>query len=119
MRFMVWEIVLGVGSEEQMDVVRHHDEGMEFVVAFGAVVLEGFEEEFGVVRELEEAVAIVSDGGDEEGAFRGDSRGDGHGRSLWVVRAVVKEERRAFGRAGARSARLIYGMRERMPFRSA
>ena len=29
-------------------MVGHDDEGVEFVVAFGAVVLEGFEEEFGV-----------------------------------------------------------------------
>ena len=32
------------GGEEEVDVVGHDDEGVEFVVAFAAVVLEGFEE---------------------------------------------------------------------------
>ena len=31
-------------SEEQVDVIWHDDEGMEFVVALAAVVLEGIEE---------------------------------------------------------------------------
>jgi hypothetical protein len=35
------------GGEEKVNVVGHDDEGVEFVVAFAAVVLEGFEEEFG------------------------------------------------------------------------
>lgn len=39
-------------GEKQVDVVGHDDEGVEFVVSFGAVVLEGFEEEFGVVLDL-------------------------------------------------------------------
>ena len=99
-------------------MVGHDDEGVEFIVSFGAVALEGFEEEFGVAGELEKTATVIADGGDEEGAFRGGSRGDGHGGSLWVARAVVKEERRAFGRAGTRSARLVYGTRERVPFRS-
>jgi hypothetical protein len=42
-----------------MDVVGHDYEGVEEVVLFGAVVLEGFEEEVGVARNLEEAAAIV------------------------------------------------------------
>jgi hypothetical protein len=32
-------------SEEQVEVVGHDDEGVELVVAFGSVVLEGFDEE--------------------------------------------------------------------------
>jgi hypothetical protein len=44
-------------SEKQVEVVGHDDEGVEFVVSFGSVVLEGFDEEFGVAFDLEEAVA--------------------------------------------------------------
>jgi len=52
---------------------------VEFVSAFGAVMLEGFEEELGVCGELEEASAVVGDGGDEEGPGLGGSWRDGHG----------------------------------------
>jgi hypothetical protein len=69
--FVVW-------GEEQVGVVGHDDEGVEFVCAFGAVVLEGFEEEFGVRGDLEEAATIVGDGGDEESAFVRGSPRDGH-----------------------------------------
>jgi hypothetical protein len=51
-----------------MDVVGHDDEGVEFVVAFRSVVLEGFDEEFGVAFDLEEAAAVVGSAGDEEGS---------------------------------------------------
>lgn len=51
-------------------------------------MLQGFEEEIGVARELEDTAAVVGDGGEEEGALRGGSRGACHGVSLWVVRAV-------------------------------
>ena len=68
----------GVRGEEQVNVVGHDDEGVEFVCSFGAVVLEGFEEEFGVRGELEEAATVVGDGGDEECAGGGGSRRDGH-----------------------------------------
>jgi len=40
-------------GEDEVDVVGHDDEGVEFVVAFAAIVLEGFEEEFGVRGNLE------------------------------------------------------------------
>ena len=53
------------GCEEQVDVVGHDDEGVKFVVAFAAVVLERFEEEFGVACDLEEASAVVGAAGDE------------------------------------------------------
>ena len=43
----------GLWSEEEMDVVGHDDEGVEEVVAFGAVVLEGSEEEFAVAGSWE------------------------------------------------------------------
>lgn len=66
----------GVRGEKKVDVVGHDDEGAEFVCAFGAVVLEGFEEEFRVRRDLEEAAAIVGDGGDEECAGGGGSLRD-------------------------------------------
>ena len=35
------------GCEEQVDVVGHDDEGVEFVETLSATALEGFEEEFG------------------------------------------------------------------------
>jgi len=55
-------------GEEEVDVVRHDDEGVEFVVAFRSVVLEGFDEEFGVALDLKEAAAVVGSAGDEEGS---------------------------------------------------
>ena len=44
---------LAVRREEQMRVVGHDDEGVEFVVAHGAIVLKGFEQELGVTGDLE------------------------------------------------------------------
>ena len=55
-------------GEEEMDVVGHDDEGVEFVMAFGSVVLEGFDEEFGVAFDLKEAASVVGSAGDEEGS---------------------------------------------------
>ena len=49
-------------------MVRHDDEGVESIEALGAVVLERFEEELGVLFGLEEASSFVCDCGDEEGA---------------------------------------------------
>jgi len=54
--------------EKQVDVIGHDDEGVEFVVSFGAIVLEGFDEEFGVAFDLEETAAVVGSAGDQEGA---------------------------------------------------
>lgn len=51
--------------EEKMDVVGHDDEGVKLVVAFGLVVLEGFDEKFGRALDLEETAAIVSSACDE------------------------------------------------------
>jgi hypothetical protein len=58
-----WEIG---GGDEEMDVVGHDDEGVEFVEALMSVVLEGFEEEAGGGFDLEEAAALRGDGGEEE-----------------------------------------------------
>ena len=69
---------LGVWGEEKVGVVGHDAEGVEFVCALGAVVLEGFEEEFGVRGDLEEAAAVAGDGGDEECAGGGGSLRDCH-----------------------------------------
>ena len=69
------------GGEDEMDVVGHQDERVEEIV--GAVVFEGFEEEFGVVVDLEDAATVVADGGDEEGACGGGSLRDCHWGSLW------------------------------------
>ena len=54
------------GGKEQMDVVGHDDECVEFEEALGAVVLQGAEEETGVSADLEEAAALLGDGGEEE-----------------------------------------------------
>ena len=54
-------------GEEEVDVVGHDDEGVEFEVAREAIVLEGFEEERGVGFELEEGVAVGCRAGDEVG----------------------------------------------------
>ena len=56
----------GLRREKEMDVVGHDDEGVEFVLAFRSVVLEGFDEEIGVGGELEEAASVVGSAGDEE-----------------------------------------------------
>jgi hypothetical protein len=48
-----------LGREEQVDVVGHHYIGVELVVAFFAIVLEGLEEEFCVRCLLEEPSAVV------------------------------------------------------------
>ena len=64
--------------EEQVDVVRHDDEGVEFVMAFAAVVLEGFEEELGVDGLLEESSSVPGLGADEEGSVACCSTGDSH-----------------------------------------
>nr|WP_049789205.1 hypothetical protein [Granulicella tundricola] len=81
-----------------MDVVGHDDEGVEFVFGFGAVVLEGFEEEFGVGGAVEEAAAVESVGCDEEGAFGGGSGGDGRAGSLLCGESVLE------GKAGGLEA---------------
>lgn len=91
-----------VGGEEEVDVVGHDDEGVEFEEALVAVVLEGFDKEFGVGGESEEAAAVVGDGGDEEGAGGGGSWRLGHVGSLvggWALGT-------AFGRAEGPAARL-------------
>lgn len=72
------------GGEEEMDVVGHDDEGVEFVVAFAAVVLEGGEEELGVGGDLEDAAGVVGAAGDEEGAGARGSGGD-HSRRIVVL----------------------------------
>jgi hypothetical protein len=54
-----------------VDVIGQDDEGVEFVVAFGSVMLEGFDEEFGVTLDLKEAAAVVGSAGDEERKCRG------------------------------------------------
>jgi hypothetical protein len=68
-------------GEEEVNVIGHDDEGVEFVVAFGAVVLEGFEEELGVTVDLEEEGAVMGCAGDEVGAGAGGAVQDRH----WVI----------------------------------
>ena len=65
--------------EKDMDVVGHDDEGVEFVMAFAAVVLEGVEEELGVRFGLEEAKTVPGATGDEICAVVWSSVGDRHG----------------------------------------
>jgi hypothetical protein len=71
-----------------MDVVRLNDEGVEFVVAFAAVVLEGVDHEQGVGFDLEEAAAIVGRCGDEKGAGSGGARRDRHDE--WQQRIAMR-----------------------------
>ena len=70
------------GCEEQVDVVGHDHEGVEFVEALSAIALEGFEEEPGGGVDLEETATVESDRGDEEGSGRGGSLRSGHGGIL-------------------------------------
>ena len=56
-------------GEDEVDVVGHDDEGVELVVALATIVLEGFEEEFGVGGDLKEAATVIGCAGDEEGAW--------------------------------------------------
>ena len=74
------EIVRG---EQEMDVIRHHDEGVEFVKAFCSVVLQGFDQEVGVCFDLKESAAVVGDCSEEEGACVGGSRRGCHRFSLF------------------------------------
>jgi hypothetical protein len=64
--------------EEKMDVVGHNDEGVKLVVAFGSVVLEGFDEKFGRALDLKEAAAVVGSAADEESSGARCSGGDRH-----------------------------------------
>ena len=64
--------------EEKMDMVGHDDEGVKLVVAFGSVVLKGFDKKFGRALGLEEASAIVSSAGDEESSGARCSAGNRH-----------------------------------------
>ena len=53
-------------GKDQVNVVRHNDEGVQLVVALASVVLERFYEEFGVDGKLEEASTVVSRGSDKK-----------------------------------------------------
>jgi hypothetical protein len=88
---------LAARRQDEVSMIRHEDVGVEFVVR--AVVVEGFEEEFGVPGDLEDAATVVADGGEEEGALRGGSLRGGHPLSLGARGPAEREERRAFGRA--------------------
>ena len=66
-------------SDEQMGMARHDYEGVKFEMAFAAIVLEGFEEEFCVRCLLEETAAIPGLSADEECSVACCSGGDGHG----------------------------------------
>ena len=69
---------LVLSRQEQVYVIRHNDKRVESVSAFGAVSLEGFQEEVCVARHLEDPTAIVGNGCDEEGALGGGSLRDCH-----------------------------------------
>jgi hypothetical protein len=51
-----------------VNVIGHDDEGMKLVVASLTIVLDGFQEEFGIGGNLEESSAIVGRGSDEKRA---------------------------------------------------
>jgi hypothetical protein len=46
-------------SEKEVDTVGHDEEGVEFVVAAGAVVEEGFDEEFCEARDVEDRALVM------------------------------------------------------------
>jgi len=71
-----------VRVEQQVNVVGHHDKGVELIETFGAVVLQRLDEESGVSVILEDSTAVVGDGGDEEGARVGGSRRVRHAQSI-------------------------------------
>jgi hypothetical protein len=52
-------------GKQQMEVVRHHDVRMEFVMAQGAVVEQGVEEEIGYASDLEDGATIARCDGDK------------------------------------------------------
>ena len=101
--------------QDEVDVMRHEDVGVEFVVR--AVAVEGFEEELGVTSDLEDAAAVVADGGKEEGALRGGSLRGRPPLSLGARGAAEREERRAFGRAVFACGGAVFGPPEGVPFR--
>jgi hypothetical protein len=56
------------GREEEVDVIRHEDEGVELVTPLRAIVVHQVQKEICVRVGLEETAAIGGDGGDKEGA---------------------------------------------------
>ena len=57
------------GCQQDVDVVGHYHEGMQFEFARIAVAEEGGDEEFGENIPLEETAALVSDGGERVGLW--------------------------------------------------
>jgi len=125
-------------------VVGHDDEGVEFVEAFGTIVLQRFEEECGVGFDLKESAAVVGDCCDEEGAGVGGSRRVRHlgilanfrrkgmasgaaSKSPLPAASAAGEGKQfgryafgftpAFGREVRAFARFVYGPVETGPFR--
>jgi hypothetical protein len=73
--------------KQEMYVVRHDDEGVEFVTALVTIALKRGDEEFGVCGCLKEYAAIVGCGGDEVRA----------GTLLWAGTDMVAMVRRGGG----------------------
>ena len=71
-------------SNEQVKVVGHDNVGVQQVA--GAVVVDGFEEEFAVAGDLEETAAVVSCCGDEVSAWFGGTARDRHAAIVNVLR---------------------------------
>src|SRR5580765_3488703 len=63
-------------SDEQVDVVGHDDVGVQQIA--GAVVVDGFEKEFGGALDLEESSAVLGGCGDEVSAWLGGAARDRH-----------------------------------------
>jgi len=61
----IWQ---GFGGDQQMNVVGHHDEGVESVEAFAAIVLQCVDEKPGGGWVTENRSALCGDGCDEERA---------------------------------------------------
>ena len=75
----------GSWGDEEVDMIWHDDEGVEEILTGSAVVLQGFEQEVGVLGYLEEAAAVVGSAGDKECAGACCSGGDRHGAIVMRV----------------------------------
>ena len=67
--------------DEQVDVVRHHNEGVELVTSLTPVVLQGFQEELAFGVRLKEAAAVPGGAGHEVHSGRAGPSGNRHGRN--------------------------------------
>ncbi len=61
-----------------MNVIRHDDKRMQFVVALAAVLLQRIQKQFSICRNLKQTAAIEGCAGHKVGSRPNRTRGDGH-----------------------------------------